>query len=112
MIDMSQFFTVLAAGYFVLLFFVFIFILRGPTVFDRLNGLGTIGQAVIILLVFAGFLSGRVEMFVDIAITYSIIGFAGTVVIAKYLFKSKNKPHRNAFNNKDTTSEIREDLDK
>ena len=86
---MYHFFLVLMVGYVILLLLMLIRVLLGPTIFDRLNGLSVIGLNAILILVVFGFLSGRVDMYVDIAITYSIIGFAGSVVIAKYLYEGK-----------------------
>lgn len=59
-------------------------VLRGPTTLDRLTGLGLIGTKTIVLLVLLGFLTHRVEIFVDITLSYSLIGFIGTLVLAKY----------------------------
>ncbi len=59
-------------------------VLRGPTTFDRLTGLGLIGTKTIVLMVFLGFLRKRVDMFVDITLAYALISFIGTLVLAKY----------------------------
>ena len=58
--------------------------LRGPTTFDRLTGLGLIGTKTIVLLVLLGFLTDRVEIFVDITLAYGLISFIGSVALAKY----------------------------
>ena len=47
-------------------------VLSGPTTFDRLTGLGLIGTKTIVLLVLLGFLTGRVEIFVDITLAYAL----------------------------------------
>jgi multicomponent Na+:H+ antiporter subunit F len=59
-------------------------VLRGPTVFDRLTGLGLIGTKTTVLLVLLGFLTKRLDMFVDISLAYGLIGFIGALVFAKY----------------------------
>ena len=59
-------------------------VLRGPTVFDRLTGLGLIATKTIVLLVLVGFMTNRVEIFVDITLSYSLLGFIGSFVLAKY----------------------------
>jgi multicomponent Na+:H+ antiporter subunit F len=59
-------------------------VLRGPTTLDRLTGLGLIGTKTIVLLVLLGFLTRRVEIFVDITLSYSLISFIGSLVLAKY----------------------------
>ncbi len=59
-------------------------VLRGPTIFDRLTGLGLIGTKTIVLLVLMGFLTDRVGIFVDIALAYGLISFVGVLSLAKY----------------------------
>jgi multicomponent Na+:H+ antiporter subunit F len=59
-------------------------VLRGPTVFDRLTGLGLIGTKTTVILVLLGFLTQRLDMFVDISLAYGLIGFIGSLVLAKY----------------------------
>ena len=60
-------------------------VFQGPTIFDRMNGLGVIGADTILLLVLFGYIDGRPDMYVDIAISYAILGFICSVVVAKYL---------------------------
>ena len=59
--------------------------LRGPTVFNRMNALGVISADTIILIVLFGYLDGRIDMYVDIAISYASLGFVGSIAIAKFL---------------------------
>ena len=59
--------------------------LRGPTVFNRMNALGVISADTIILIVLFGYLDGRIDMYVDIAISYAILGYVGSIAIAKFL---------------------------
>ncbi len=58
---------------------------HGPTIYDRMNGLGVIGADTILLLVLFGYVDGRPDMYVDIAISYAMMGFIGSVIVAKYL---------------------------
>ena len=59
-------------------------VVRGPTLWDRLAGVALIVAKTLVLLVVAGELSGRPEMFTDIALAYALIGFLGALVLAKY----------------------------
>lgn len=63
--------------------------MRGPTAFDRLTGLGMISTKTMVLFVVLGFLTNRVDMFVDIALSYALIGFIGVLVLAKYFETGK-----------------------
>ncbi len=58
---------------------------NGPTIFDRMNALGVIGADTILLLVLFGYIDGRPDMYVDIAISYAILGFIGSVIVAKFI---------------------------
>lgn len=64
-------------------------VVRGPTLWDRLSGVMLIATKTLILLVVAGELSGRPEMFTDIALAYALIGFLGMLVLAKYFEGSR-----------------------
>ena len=60
-------------------------VLRGPTVYDRIIGAGLIGTNTILLLAIVGFIYGRIEMFIDLAIVYALLNFVGTIAASKYL---------------------------
>ena len=64
-------------------------VVRGPTLWDRLSGVMLIAAKTLILLVVVGELSGRPEMFTDIALAYALIGFLGALVLAKYFEASR-----------------------
>ncbi len=57
----------------------------GHTVFDRTLAAAAIGANTIALITVIGFIFARPDMFVDVAIAYSLLGFIGIVVLAKYL---------------------------
>lgn len=59
----------------------------GPTVFDRVVGAGFIGTKTAVLLVLIGFIYRRLDMFVDLALVYSILNFIGTLIVSKYFMK-------------------------
>lgn len=60
-------------------------VLAGPTVLDRMTGIGVIGSKTIVLLALVGYLFDRLSMFLDIMVAYSLLNFIGTIAIAKYL---------------------------
>jgi multicomponent Na+:H+ antiporter subunit F len=59
-------------------------LLRGPTLWDRLSGLGLIGTKTIVLLLLIGTVTGREDIFVDITLSYTLISFIGALALAKY----------------------------
>ena len=66
----------------------------GPTIFDRLIAVGLIGNNAVLLIVFMGFIYGRADMFLDLAITYAVLNFVGVVALGKYLESSQEKEAR------------------
>ncbi|AIY89513.1 monovalent cation/H+ antiporter complex subunit F [Geoglobus acetivorans] len=59
-------------------------VFRGPTTLDRLMATSVIGTKVVVLLVVIGYLFER-PIFVDIPLTYAMLNFVGTLIVAKYI---------------------------
>jgi multicomponent Na+:H+ antiporter subunit F len=57
----------------------------GPTVIDRLIGVNLIGTKSTILLLFVGMFFQRLDMFIDLALTYALLNFLGSVAAARLL---------------------------
>ena len=55
----------------------------GPTVFDRVLAMNTIGTLAVLLLALIGFLTGRPE-FLDLAIVYGLLNVVGTIAVLKF----------------------------
>ena len=86
---MTQFFLAVALA---LCLFMFVSLYRalfGPTVLDRLIGVNAIGSKTVVLLLLIGFLYGRVEMFVDIALAYAFLNFVAVIAASRYFHKRK-----------------------
>jgi multicomponent Na+:H+ antiporter subunit F len=64
-------------------------IAAGPTLFDRTIGAGLIGTNAVLMLVLIGVIYNRVELFVDLALTYALLNFIGVVALAKYFERSR-----------------------
>lgn len=80
-----------------LCFFIFLCLYRavwGPTVFDRIIGAGFVGTKTTILLLLIGFIYRRIDMFVDLALVYSILNFIGTLIISNYFIKKGVHSHQ------------------
>lgn len=74
----------------VLCFFILLCMYRavwGPTVFDRVIGAGFMGTKTAILLLLIGFIYRRIDMFVDLALVYSILNFISTLIVSRYFIK-------------------------
>lgn len=75
--------SVAAFSIFVSVSLLMIRVFVGPTLYDRVLGLNSIGTKVVLLLALVGFLMGRPD-FLDIAILYSLINFVSTIAILKF----------------------------
>ena len=58
-------------------------VILGPTVWDRLLGLNLIAAKVLIAIVLLASLLGE-SYLLDIALVYAVLGFIGTVLIARF----------------------------
>ena len=59
-------------------------VVYGPTIIDRIVGVGAIGTKTLVVLALMGFIYGRIGMFLDIIMVYAILNFIGTLAAAKY----------------------------
>lgn len=59
--------------------------IRGPTLFDRVVALNGMGTLVPVLLILAGLMYDRVDMFVDVALTMFLLNLFTTLLIGRYV---------------------------
>jgi len=86
---MNTFFLSVALGLCFLMLFALYRALFGPTVLDRLIGVNAIGSKTVVILLLIGFLYGRVDMFVDIALAYAFLNFVAVLTASRYFHKRK-----------------------
>jgi multicomponent Na+:H+ antiporter subunit F len=67
-------------------------VIAGPTLFDRVIAAGLIGTKGAILLTLIGFIYGRIEMFIDLALTYALLNFIGAIALGKYFELREGEP--------------------
>ena len=72
---------------FLLMVPVFFRIVLGPTAIDRIVAANIIGTKATILLVLIGMIYGRVDMFVDFALTYAMLNYIGSIAAARFYHK-------------------------
>ena len=87
---MDTIFMFLLVGLVAVMGIMLLRVFQGPTVYDRLNGLGVIGADTILLLIIFGYIDKRPDMYADIAISYAILGFISSVIIAKFLARKES----------------------
>ncbi len=57
--------------------------LLGPTLYDRVLAVNSLGTKIVLLLGVMGFLMGRPD-FLDISVLYALINFVATIAILKF----------------------------
>jgi multicomponent Na+:H+ antiporter subunit F len=63
----------------------------GKTIFDRVIASGLVGTNGFILLTLIGFIFGRINMFVDIALAYALLNFVVVIVLGKYFDRGRER---------------------
>ena len=56
----------------------------GPTVYDRVLAMNTMGTKTVVFVALLGFITTRTD-FLDIALAYALVNFVGTIAILKYV---------------------------
>ncbi|MBR0308927.1 MAG: pH regulation protein F [Mogibacterium sp.] len=52
---------------------------------NKLNYVFAMNTVIVLLIMVVGFIDGRTDMYIDIALSYSILGFVTSVILAKYI---------------------------
>ena len=76
-------FVVAAAGVLMSMALAMVRALLGPTVYDRVLAVNTIGTKTVVLIAVMGFLAGRPD-FLDLCLVYALINFIGTIAVLKF----------------------------
>lgn len=58
--------------------------IKGPTTFDRILAANMFGTKTILLIAVSGFLTGRPD-WLDLALVYALVNFAGTIAVLKFV---------------------------
>ena len=82
---MKTFWTIILIGLVALLIGLLVFVFSKKKLFDKLNGIFSMNTIVVLIIMTIGFIDGRMDMYIDIALSYSILGFVTSVILAKYL---------------------------
>ena len=61
--------------------------IAGPTPLDRILGGNAIGTKTTVLIIFIGIIFQRVDMFVDIALSYAMLNFIAVIAASRYFHK-------------------------
>ena len=83
MMTMEQFFLVVGVILIALMLLAMLRALIGPSSIDRIISVNVIGTKATVLLVIIGFIFQKVDMFVDLALTYALLNFIASIAAAR-----------------------------
>ncbi|MEN8198541.1 MAG: monovalent cation/H+ antiporter complex subunit F [Thermodesulfobacteriota bacterium] len=86
---MEHFFITIGVAILLLMFLTLFRTIFGPTPMDRILGVNVIGTKTTVLIVLIGVLYHRVDMFVDIALTYALLNFIASLAAARFFQRHK-----------------------
>jgi multicomponent Na+:H+ antiporter subunit F len=82
---MEMFFAVYLVVIILLTLLMLIRLFRGPGIYNRFAGVTVMSTNVILILILLGYVDGRTDMYIDIAVSYAVLGFISSVILAKFL---------------------------
>ena len=82
---MITFWRIILIGLVAILLGLLIFVFRQKGLLNKLNGIFCMNTVIVLLIMVVGFIDGRMDMYIDIALSYSILGFVTSVILAKYI---------------------------
>lgn len=59
--------------------------IKKKDIYDKLNYIFAANTVIVLALMVVGFVDDRMDMYIDIALSYSILGFVTSVILAKYI---------------------------
>lgn len=82
---MQMFWTIILGCLTAILMIMLIMMFRKKYPLNKLNYVFAMNTVIVLLILTVGFVDGRVDMYIDIALSYSILGFVTSVILAKYM---------------------------
>ena len=81
---MTIFYTAILLAITGVVLLMLFFMIRKNGVYDKLNAMFVMNTNIVFLILVRGLIDGRIDMYIDIALSYSILGFVTTVILAKF----------------------------
>ena len=82
---MTIFYTAILLAITGVVLLMLFFMIRKNGVYDKLNAMFVMNTNIVFLVLVRGLIDGRIDMYIDIALSYSILGFVTTVILAKFI---------------------------
>lgn len=83
--DILNVFFIVAICLVLLMFLVIYRLIKGPTMIDRVLNANIIGTKAVSLLILVGVILGKIDMYVDLALTYALLNFLSSLVAGRFL---------------------------
>lgn len=80
---MTIFYTAILLAITGVVLLMLFFMIRKNGVYDKLNAMFVMNTNIVFLILVRGLIDGRIDMYIDIALSYSILGFVTTVILAE-----------------------------
>ena len=82
---MTIFYTAILLAITGVVLLMLFFMIRKNGVYDKLNAMFVMNTNIVFLILVRCLIDGRIDMYIDIALSYSILGFVTTVILAKFI---------------------------
>lgn len=82
---MTGYWTAVLIGLIGILIIMLILMFSRKALLDKLNYVFAMNTVIVLIILAVGFIDGREDMYIDIALSYSILGFVTSVILAKYI---------------------------
>ncbi len=86
---MTIFYTVILLSLVGIVLLMLVKMIQQKESYDKLNSMFVMNTNIVFLLLLWGVMDGRLDMYIDIALSYSVLGFVTTAILAKYIGGSK-----------------------
>lgn len=82
---MEKFFAVYLVGVILLMMPLVVILLRKEGFYNHFAAILAISTFISIMLMLVGFVDGRVDMYMDISLSFTILSFVSSVIVAKFM---------------------------
>lgn len=82
---MEKFFVIYLIGVILLMLPLVVILLRKEGFYNHFAAILAISTFISILLMLVGFVDGRVDMYMDISLSFTILSFISSVIVAKFM---------------------------
>ena len=82
---MAKLWMLVLIGLVAILLVMIYFAVTKEKTYDKLNFIFATNTVIVLGIMVIGFVDKRIDMYIDIALSYAILGFVTSVILAKYI---------------------------